>query len=541
MPNNVQPTAIDHLSSEERLIVSEKRLRLLADNTKDVVWTMSPQGEITYVSQAIEKLRGVTPEEAMRQTLAETLTPGSQAESIGYFQRLLTAVAAKTELPTYRGDMEYYRKDGSTFWTEVFAFPLTNAHGELVEVLGVTRDISERQQHEESLMRAREVAEQANAAKSRFVAHVSHEIRTPMTSMLSWIQLALNQAENDLQQDTLIKAQGAGQILLGIINDLLDLTRMEHGSFHLSFKSLNIADIVAQIQEFIAPSIRQKGLVCTATIDPQVPSALIGDPLRLTQALLNLANNAVKFTDQGSIHIDVSCESREGDTMTLRFTVKDTGIGIDPKWRDKLFHDLVQVPEAQVNQRSGTGLGLAICKRLAFLMNGSVGFDSTIGSGSEFWFTARLHVNQSEVEKPTRKKSNFGRQDLAGKRILLVDDDISVRQATARLLEWVGIDVDQAENGTLALDRLKSEKYDLVFIDLSMPVMGGEECTRLIRQHLRLLELPIIGFTAAGFTEDRMRCIAAGMNDYLTKPFEFDVMIDMISKYLPAGEAITKT
>jgi PAS domain S-box-containing protein len=532
MPPSPQTVASDGaMTPEERLAVSEQRLRLLADNAKDVVWSMSPQGDITYVSQAIEKLRGITPEVAMRQSLPEIVTPSSAQEVIGYFGKLGEAAAQGKALPEFRGDLEYYRADGSTFWTEVFAFPLQSASGELVEILGVTRDISERKMHEERLMRAREIAERANASKSRFIAHVSHEIRTPMTTLLSWIQLAKNQASDSAQHDALGKAQDAGRLLLGIINDLLDLSRMEHGNFLLAEEVFSVTAVASHVLELIEPLARDKGLRCSMHIHDDVPQQLLGDPLRLTQALLNLASNAVKFTDHGTVSVEISRVSKTDEPALLQFAVTDTGIGIAADWQDKLFHDLVQVPEAQTDRVAGTGLGLAICKRLAALMGGTVGVRSAPGEGSTFWFTGRLAPADGSVARGAAP-ANAADQRVAGRRILVVEDDASIRQAVVRLLELKAAVVDQAANGAMAIERLRSARYDLVMMDMLMPVMGGEECTRLIRSHLRLTELPIIGLTAAGFTEDRDRCIAAGMNDYLSKPFEFDHLIDVIAGHL---------
>lgn len=520
----------DSLIQAQRLVVSEQRLRLLADNAKDVVWSMSPLGEITYVSPAVEKLRGLTPDEAMAETLPQILTPTSQVDVMGYFEKLHIAAAQGLEMPTFRGDLEYYRKDGSTFWTEVFAFPLTGVQGELVEVLGVTRDISDRKQYEESLLRAREVAEQANAAKSRFVTHVSHEIRTPMTGLLSWIQLAINQSTKESEREVLGKAQDAGKLLLRIINDLLDLSRLENGNFQLYSSLLKIDDVASKVRELIEANIREKNLEYSVSIAEDVPQELVGDQIRLIQALLNLVNNAVKFTEKGSIRLDISCLFDDGQSVTLKFSVRDTGIGIESKWQEKLFQDLVQVPEAQANQNTGTGLGLAICKRLASLMGGYVGFDSVQGVGSTFWFTAKLRY-PADKDVLTSNVVQSNSNNLNGLKVLLIDDDKSIRQATARLLDWSGASVQEAENGAVGLEYLRANVYDLVLVDMLMPVMGGEECSRITRQQLKLKDLPIIVLTAAGFADDREKCLAAGMTDYLKKPFEYEHLVQMINKY----------
>ncbi len=529
-PTRIPPQPPDR-SAEDLLRVSEQRLRLLADNAKDVVWSMSPTGDITYVSPAIEKLRGITPEVAMRQTLDEILTPDSQVKVIGYFQAVHAAAASQQALPTFRDDLEYYRADGSTFWTEVFAFPLADAGGNLLEILGVTRDISERKEVEASLQRARDVAERANSAKSRFLAHISHEIRTPMTTLLSWLNVARAQSA-DGQRELLDKAQDAGQLLLGIINDLLDMSRMEHGSLQIDEEAFALDKVLAQVIDLIRPVCEQKNLQLQTTIDAGVPPLIVGDPLRMTQALLNLASNAVKFTDHGRVHIDIRLLSSDSHSALLKLTVTDSGPGIAPEWQERIFDDLFRVPDTAQGS-SGTGLGLAICKRLASLMGGSVGVDSTPGKGSTFWFTARVGIADPHGDgvpaKPVPKPAH-----VKALRVLLVEDDAPLRDAINYLLKSAGIAVDLAQNGVEALVMLKNGRYDLVLMDLSMPLMGGEECTRRIRGELGMRALPVVGLTAAGFIEDRQRCLDAGMNDYLTKPFDIDDLLAMIAKHAEA-------
>ncbi len=530
-------------SAEELLRVSEQRLRLLAENARDVVWSMSPGGEITYVSQAVEKLRGITPEAAMKEPLDKILTPSSQGKVLDYFQAVHVAAAGKSELPTFRGDLEYYRADGSTFWTEVFAFPLADSDGNLVEILGVTRDISDRKEYEASLQRARDLAERANSAKSRFLAHISHEIRTPMTTMLSWLSVARSDADAE-QRVLLDKAQDAGKLLLGIINDLLDMSRIEHGSLQISEHSLSLDGILAQVVDLIRPACEQKNLQLKTHIDPAIPAALIGDPLRITQALLNLASNAVKFTDHGSVHIEIRTEQLTSTFCLLRFVVTDSGTGIAPEWQGRLFEDLFQVPDT-TSGRSGTGLGLAICKRLAALMGGTVGVESVPGKGSMFWFTARVGLADTSAAAPSEARQismqdndpHTGAGLMPGSRVLLVEDDTPLRDAIAYLLKSVNLEVMEAGNGVEALVMLKNVSFDLVLMDLSMPLMGGEECTRRIRDELRLTNMPVVGLTAAGFVEDRQRCIDAGMNDYLTKPFDIDDLLAVIKRQIPLGSA----
>jgi len=524
-----QANKISGLSAEQRLAVSERRHLLLAENARDVVWSMSPSGQITYVSSAIEKLRGITPEEAMTQTLDQILTPPSQALVIDYYQRLHIAVASGEPLPTYRGDLEYYRKDGSTFWTEVFACALTDDQGQLLEVLGVTRDIHERKQYEDGLKEARAVAELANQAKSKFLAHVSHEMRTPLSTLLSWLHLANDQTTDQDQAELIGKAQQAGQLLLGIINDLLDLSRLEQSTLTVDQKPFSLHSVLTQVQDLTLPLCRRQSSTYQSKVGPNVPDALVGDATRLAQALLNLTSNAAKFTEQGTVEVWVELVEQTGNRLLLRFNVRDTGLGIAPEWHHHIFNDQFQVPDSPFNQTTGTGLGLSITKRLATLMQGGVGFQSEPKQGSTFWFTAQVDLEEAPlmIEKRPLEKGVF-----QGKRILVVEDYDSLRQAMSRTLKGLGFEVDSATNGALALERLNESVFDIVLMDLYMPVMDGQSCTVQIRQHPKISQIPIIGLTAARFAEDRDELLSSGMNDYLLKPFKIQDLVVALERQL---------
>lgn len=507
-----------NLSAEQRLAVSERRHLLLAENTRDVVWSMSPTGQITYVSPAIEKLRGLSREQAMSQPLDQIVTPDSRALVVDYFERLHAATANGEPLPTYRGDLEYYRKDGTTFWTEVFACGLTDADGQLIEVLGVTRDIDERKQYEDRLKEAREQAEQANQAAGKFLAHVSHEMRTPLSTLLSWLHLATERAANAEQAELMGKAQQAGQLLLSFINDLLDVSRMEQSALTLAYKPFSLRSVMTHVDDLSQPLCQSQSTTYSRAVSPNIPDTLIGDPTRLTQALLNLTSNAAKFTSHGNVQIWVELVEQTETGIHLRFNVRDTGTGIAPEWHARLFNEQFQVPNTVCHQRLGTGLGLSITKRLANLMGGDVGFQSMLGQGSTFWFTAQVGIEKA-LPAASLTQSN-DTTSLRGKRVLVVEDYDSLRQAMCQTLKGLGIQPDSAANGVQALEKLKQSAFDLVLMDLYMPVMDGQTCTTQIRQDPQLANIPIIGLSAARFAEDRKELLALGMNDYLLKPFK---------------------
>ena len=543
MANPILRSQTKPLSAAQLLAISEQRHRLLAENARDVVWSMSPAGVVTYISSAIEKLRGLTPDEAMAQTLDQILTPPSQAEVIDYYARLHAGAAAGEPLPSYRGELEYYRKDGSTFWTEVFAFPLVDDQGQLVEVIGVTRDIHERKQYEDSLKEARAQAEQASQAKSRFVAHISHEMRTPLSALLSWVQLAAQVSSSTEQRDLLQKSQSAGQLLLGIINDLLDLSRMEQSALRLQRKPLHLDEVLAQVRDLTLPLCANKPVVYQSIVDPQVPRHLVGDPVRLTQALLNLTSNAAQATATGQITVAVTLEPSGTEHQTpdvcLRFAVSDTGRGVSSQHNEHLFEGLVQVPDqnAPMAANTGAGLGLAITRRLAELMDGGVGFKSEPGKGSTFWFTCCLAPVIESTQADADNKADP--EVLRGKRVLLVEDYVSLRQAMARTLSGLGVEVHEAENGLQALGKIRQTPFDLVLMDISMPVMDGKTCTQKIRTEFGA-KVPVIGLTAAGFEEDREDLMALGMNEYLLKPFLLEELVAAMARHLDGSHPDSK-
>jgi len=528
----------EQVLAEEQLRVSEQRLRLLTDSARDVVWTMSPLGEVTYVSPAVEQLRGVTPSEAMQQTIDETLTPDSQAVSLQYFSDVAAAVQRGETPPQFRSELEYWRKDGTKFWTEVLAFPLMSAHGNLVEVLGVSRDISQRRMYEDSLLQARELAEKSNAAKTEFLAHISHEIRTPMSAILSLTDLVLNTPLDDQQRALLSKSKSAGRLLLGIINDILDLSKLEHGKLELAQIPFDLQDVLQQVSDLVSDTCASKGPHYGVDIAPEVQMHRIGDSQRLAQVLLNLVVNAVKFTERGHVRVSVRRLPGESFTEYLRFEVQDSGIGLDPQLQAKVFEGFVQGDNEHTRSHGGTGLGLSICKRLVEQMGGDVGVASELGSGSTFWVNVRLPVGHADpVSRLTDAMVGQMPDSVQGVHVLLAEDNLSMRGILKQLLELAGARVAVAENGQVAIEMLQHMRYDLVLMDMQMPVMGGLEATRLIRQNPAHQTVPIVALTAGGFNEDRDRCFDAGMNDYLMKPFEYKDLIQVLQRNVPSLQA----
>lgn len=520
MPSTLQ------LDNRSRHLV-EQRHRLLAAYANDVIWTMSLEGAITYISPAVFQLRGLTPEEAMAQTLDQILTPTSQPVVGQYFVDVLTA-AQKGEIPpNFKGNMEYYRKDGSTFWTEVLAFPLTDADGTLIEILGVTRDISARKLYEDELKAALESAEKANQAKSEFVAHISHEVRTPMTALLAYMEQAMQSDDLAEQRELLEKARTSGDLLLHLINDILDFSKIESGKLDIKTKPFVLNDVIQQVTDLVTLSAKAKGLNYSVVFDVDARTRLLGDAPRLTQALLNLASNAVKFTDQGFVRIHVAQVTKSDHDVTLKFSVQDSGQGLAPEMCERVFERFVQGEHSKTTHANGTGLGLPICRQLAQLMHGNAGVTSAPGAGSTFWFTAVVAQDVSTTALHTPSAATVSRANLTGLRVLIVDDDDAVRDAMYRLLKSNGMQVDFATDGHTALDKLSAHTYDLLLADVRMPEMDGIELTQTLRQAMNST-IKIIGVSAGELDNDRQTCLDAGMNDHLSKPFKANDLLNKI-------------
>ncbi|MEJ8837023.1 hybrid sensor histidine kinase/response regulator [Ramlibacter sp. AN1133] len=663
---NVRTQLRRSTGARDELQRQQALLQAVIASSPDLIAYRDADGTFLGCNDAYGELVGMPAEAVAGRTVEEVLAP-AVAQRV---REEDVQVLQHNEGSTTEAWFDY--PDGRRARLEFVRSPMRDSDGSAMGVVAVGRDVTRRREAEEELRRARALAEEATEMKTAFLANMSHEIRTPINAILGMSHLALNTELTPRQRDYLAKVQAAGEHLAGIVDDILDLSKIEAGKLALEKEVFALDAVLEQVSDVVAEKAQDKGLELVFDVDAQVPPQLAGDPLRVRQVLINYLNNAIKFTERGEVVLRVAVERRDGQRVLLRFAVRDTGIGLTPEQAARVFQHFEQADRSTTRKYGGTGLGLAISRSLAEMMGGAVGVDSRFGEGSTFWFTAWLDVaphaarptlpwpdlrnlralvaddNASAREalgellrgltfqveeassgaqalallraaneagrpftfffvdgrlpdlepadaprrlgeaqlqpvlivtaghhaaeaagrepgawvlrKPTSASAVF---DLAvdalralrgerpasaprsaglaasappaleGARVLLVEDNLINQQVAGEILQEAGVTVQIAENGAQAVQRVQDERFDLVLMDMQMPVMDGVTATERIRA--LGLDVPVIAMTANAMASDRERCLAAGMNDFLSKPIHPQELYRVVAAWLPAA------
>ncbi|MEI7431047.1 MAG: cache domain-containing protein [Betaproteobacteria bacterium] len=525
-------------------------LRTLIDTLPNLIWLKSVEGVYLACNKRFEQFFGASEAEILGKTDYDFVDK-KIADSFREHDRL----AMEKNGRSVNEEEVIFAFDGHRELLETTKVPMHDSNGSLIGVLGVGHDITQRhatelelEQHRQHLQElvdvrttalsvAKEAAEAASRAKSTFLANMSHELRTPMNAIMGMTNLALRRAEDPKLRDQLGKIDSASQHLLHVINDILDISKIEAERLTLERATFKLGEVLENLMSMNSHRAQEKGLKFRAEVAPDLASlTLLGDAMRLGQILLNFSGNAIKFTERGSVTVYVRVVEETTDEVLLRFEVQDTGIGISVEDQQRLFSAFEQADGSMTRKYGGTGLGLVISKRLVQMMGGTVGFESVKGQGSTFWFTARLGKSAGAVKPASTLEQDTAETQLktafAGTRILLAEDEPINQEVSRGLLEDVGLVVDLADDGAMAVEMAKKTSYALIMMDMQMPVLNGVDATRALRALPEYARTPILAMTANAFDEDRKICIEAGMNDHIGKPVDPDKLCELLLKWL---------
>ncbi len=521
--------------AENKIKESENKIRVILDNSAASIIMTDSEERIVSWNKFTETLLGYKQNQLHLKPVSFIYPPEE-------WQKIRSERIREKGLKHHL-ETKICREDGKIIDVDISINILRDINNNIVGSVGIMQDITEQKQLREMLIQAKLAAEQANSAKSLFLANMSHEVRTPMNTIMGMLDLTLDLELGKEQKENIVIAKEAADNLLNLINDILDLSRVEAGKITLENIDFHLPNILSNVCKGLQVIAQKKSLNVVLEIAENVPHLVMGDPVRIRQILINLINNAIKFTDQGkNITVKVFVVSQQKDKVLLQFSVIDQGIGI-PKDKQGLIFEAFTQAETSTNRKyGGTGLGLTISKRLSEMMGGRIWVESEVDKGSTFSFTAQLKVVKQKADDSSAQKETIScganQEELKGVKVLLAEDNLVNQRMAAKMLEKIGCVVDSVDNGERAIRLLGEKHFDIILMDAHMPVLDGHDATKKIREEERGTgrHIPIIALTASAMEEDKKKCFNSGMDGYVSKPIDRNKLFGEIKKFIKKGK-----
>ncbi|MCX6305056.1 MAG: ATP-binding protein [Bacteroidetes bacterium] len=520
-------TSVDLMKVSDNLKIRAEELSTLLATIPAYVYFKDTSLNYMIVNRSFAELAGVASDQIIGKKIQEIFPGYFNHEYIKKEMEVLESGLAK-----YNIEEEMDLQDKKR-WLNSNIAPIRNAENQIIGLIGISWDITERKLHEEQLRESKELAEAGTHAKNEFIASISHEFRTPMAGILGLSEILKNSALTPEQTDLLKGITTSAENLLVLLNDVLDFSAIEAGKMEMDYQPFLLDRVMEDISLVMKMKAAEKSIIFNILTDPGVPNLLIGDSQRLRQIIINLTNNAVKFTEKGKIDVLITRVDQSGNKANLKFEVVDTGIGIPPGSMDSLFRVFSRVRQDKSKLISGTGLGLSICKKLTDLMGGTIGVESMPGKGSTFWFTLPFTLSNLQKNKPDpplpEETTGFTK-----KLVLVAEDNVINQRIVSFQLKKMGFEVDMVGDGQEAFEKYHTRVYDLIILDIQMPLMDGYQVAKAIREEEKgtIRHSAIIALTANAMKGDRELYLNAGMDEYVSKPFTYEILQKAISSVI---------
>ena len=530
LPSTVKQV-INQIETEKALVEAQKALkdneekyRLITENSNALISEMNHNGDILYVNTKFITDLGYTLNELNDKNIFRDKIILKDDNVINLYKNLYI------DLIPFRYELQIKNVDGVYNWYLCNASAFKTESGKL-KIVNILHNITETKQNEEELKKAKEEAIKANETKTQFLANMSHEIRTPLNGILGIASLLAKTELNEKQKNYVDMIKTSGSILLNLINDILDISKIEAGKYVVKNEVFSLKELIELLNIEMSTLADSKNLKLLYDVDKEIPDLLIGDYLAINQILVNLVGNSIKFTERGDISIVVKKSNINEDDITLRFVIKDQGIGISEENTTKVFDRFKQVDDGLTKKNIGTGLGLSIVKQLVDVLDGTIWLESEIERGSTFTVELPFKIAKDKLKDDSSFKLIINSNvEKINKTILIVEDNVINTLFLKDLLEGEGYRIDIANNGVKGVEKASKTTYDLIFMDIQMPEMDGLTATKILRENG--IKTPIIALTAYSMKEDRERCISSGANDYISKPISESEVFEKLDKYL---------